>query len=462
MLKAAQLLLLCAWTVVLTPFLWAQEGQAPGAQDQAATPAEEKPASTSTLIPDTRHPSGVEELRAESPGGSRNYVIPSLRLSAFGDSNRTILTTGQQGVELTGSAVAGLDIHHFSRKNDFALNYQGGGVFYVRDSDLNAMMHQLAFSERYVGRRWGITLGDQFSYLPESAFGFGGFGPSFSLGGSAGGWAPPFNPGQSLYSGGGQRFVNAALSQVEYNASARTSFTFAGSYGVLRFKDPGFVESNSLFASTGYNHAITRRDTISLSYGFGAIRYLSPDVNLDNHFLSIGYSRHLTGKLAFTISGGPQLIIRRSPAFATETITDFFAHTTMDYKVGRTNLNWSYAHYTSNGSGVFLGATTDYVDGSLSHQLTRNWSWSVGPGYSRNAQLRAGSGSTNNSVFNSIYGQTSLNRNLGRYTDLSLSYNVYTQWFDSTGTAGTTHTSSYLRHFFGVSVTWHGSRIGLD
>jgi hypothetical protein len=109
-----------------------------------------------------------------------------------------------------------------------------------------------------------------------------------------------------------------------------------------------------------------------------------------------------------------------------------------------------------------LGAKTDRFDASFNRRITRNWGWSIGPGYSRNSRLGSGQGTATDSVFNSIYGRTGFHRSLGRYTDLSFSYNLNTQWSDTTGPGGTTISSSYLRHFFGVSVTWHGSRIGLD
>ena len=463
MLKATQLMLVCTWTLIFAPCQWAQqEEQAAPVQDQTPAAPAEEPAASTTLVPDTRPLSGAEVLRVETPGQARNYVVPSLRISAFGDTNRTILTTGQNGTEMTGSIVAGLDAHRVSRRSDFAMDYKGGGIFYARDTSLNAMMHDLSITERYTGRRWGLTLGDQFAYLPESSFGFGGYGPSVGWGGSTGGWTPSQVPGQSLFSGGGNRLYNAALAQIEYSASARSSFTFGGNYGLIRFLDPGFVDSNSLYANTGYNYKLNRRDTISVNYGFGAMRFIGPDLHLDNHVISISYAKRLTGRLAFSVSGGPQIVLRRTPLFGSIKNTDLFANATFSYSVGRTDLNWSYAHYTSNGSGVFLGARTDLFNGSFQRRLSRNWTWSIGPGYSRNSRLGSGQGTVVGSGFDSIYGQTSFQRNLGRYTDLSMSYNINTQWSSTTVAAGTARSNSYLRHYFGVSVTWHGSRIGLD
>jgi hypothetical protein len=215
-------------------------------------------------------------------------------------------------------------------------------------------------------------------------------------------------------------------------------------------------------ASAGYNYAASRRDTVSFGYGYGAIRFLGSDFHVDDHFVSLSYGRRVTGRLAFSISAGPQLVILQSPVQGKTTHASWSAHSSLDYSVGRTGLNWSYGHYTSSGSGLFFGAKTDNFSASVNHQLTRNWGWSVGPGYSRNARLAQGPVASPANTFNSVYGTTSLNRRLGRYTDFSFSYTLNEQWSDATNPTGINAGSTYLRHFFGVSVTWHSARIAMN
>lgn len=275
-------------------------------------------------------------------------------------------------------------------------------------------------------------------------------------------WNPSFLPDQSIYTAGGDRFFNASLAQIEYLASARSVLSFSGSFGLLRFREPGLVENNSLSLTAGYNYAVTRRDTFSVNYGFSALRFIGAESHLDNHMVSLAYGRRLTGKMSFSISGGPQFIIVRTPVAGNRTSTDLFARARVEYKLGRNRLNTSYTHYTSNGSGIFLGARTDRFDGSYSRRLTRNWSWSIGPGYSRNARLNNGQAITNDSVYNTMYGHTSIGRELGRYTSVAFTYSAYRQWSNSTDATGSVRSSSFLRHLFGASLTWHGSRLGLD
>jgi hypothetical protein len=471
--KLTRLLIGVGCMLWMVPALCAQQEETPLAAEEERTvesaggglqaPPEGTP---KALIPDTRPLSGVEDFEVETAGRSRNFVVPSLRLSAFGDSNRAILDSGERGIEMRGSIVGNLAVHRVSRRNDFALDYVGGGLINARNSDLNGMIHQMGFTESYVGRRWGITLGDHLSYLPESSFGFSGFGPSIGYGGGFGGglanWNPAFSGAQSLFTGRGNRLANSALAQLQYIASSRSSFTLSGSYGLLRFMESEGIESDFGMASAGYNYALSRRDTIAVSYGFAAFRFKGSDFHLDNHFVNLLYGRRLTGRMAFELSGGPQFTVSRSPLFGSENRVSWNAHSSLSYQLSRTSLHLSYSHYTSAGSGLLFGASTDRVRGSVGRQLTRHWYWSIGPGYSRNARLSQSPTVGTVSTYHSIYAMTGLHRELGRYTDLSLSYSSHNQWSDAINPSGINSGRSYLRHHFGVSLTWHTPRIAMN
>ena len=473
MLKNILAIAVC--TMLVAPSIMAQQEPTPApAEEQApsAVPAGGQPGpsdeSAGGLAPDTSRPlSGVEDYQVESPARARNFIVPSLRLSAFGDSNRTIVGTGTSGLELTGSIVGNIAAHRISRRNEFTLDYIGGGMIYARSSELNAMTHQLGFTETYTGRRWGLTIGDRMSYLPESAYGFGGFGPTTGFGGGFGGgmgnWNPAVSGGQNLFTGYGNRIANSAMTQLTYNASARSSLTFSGAYGLLRFLDSSEgIDSDFGTASAGYNYALNKRDTIAVSYGFGAYRYKGSDFQMDNHFVNLSYGRKLTGRLAFQLSGGPQFIITRDPSAGSQSRISWNARTSLNYRISGTSLGFYYSHYTSAGSGLHYGATTDRFYGSIGRQLTRHWYWSVGPGYSHNARLQQGPTVSSASSYNSVFASTGLHRGIGEYTDLSFSYSLHSQWSDAQNPNSINQGSSYLRHMFGVSLTFHTPRIAMN
>ncbi len=467
MLNATRLMLVCAWTLVFAPCQWAQhEEQAAPTQDQTPVAPAEEPQATSSLAPDTRPLSGMEELQVESPSRSRNFVLPSIRLTAYGDTNRTILSGGGRGTELSGGIIGGLAVHQVSRKNDFSFDYQGGGMLYSRNSDLNAMVHQLGFTETYQGRRAGIMIGNRLSYLPESAFGFGGFGSTPGLGGGYGGalgnWNPAFNANQTLYTGRGSRIANSSMVQFQYNASARSSLTLGANYGLFRFRNASLFESDFSQATVGYNYMVNRRDSVAVTYGLSLFNYKSIEYDMTAHFAQLAYSRRITGRVVFQLSAGPQFIFSRSGISGRENRAYWSAHTAIQYQQARTSFDLSYAHYTSSGSGLLLGSSTDQIRFGVRWRLTRNWSYSIAPGYTRNHRLRQGPTPTGASSYNSVYASTSLNRDLGRYMDLSFNYVMHEQWSNAVSPTGIDTGSTYLRHHFGVTLGWHGRRIGMD
>lgn len=436
-----------------------------------ATEAETRPDRIADApTPDTRPLSGAEDISVGLRHGARNYVLPSLQLNVYGDSNQVSAPGGTGDVEMRGSAVARLALQHVTRKTQLTLDYMGGGVFNSRDPDLNSTIHQFGITQSVRGRRWGLMLADRASYLPEASFGYSGFGGmggfSPGLGGSFGstlGNLNPVNtPNQSIFSGRGDRVSNTAVVQLEYTASARSGFTASGSYGILRFGESGFIESDQRVFSVGYNYMATRKDTIALRYGYSQFRFKGVSLGFDNHFAHLSYGRRITGRAAFELSGGPQVMIFRNSPTGSNRNYSWNGHTALHYRVSRADLGLSYGHFTSSGSGVLFGAETDQLQGSLGFRLTRNWSALLSPGYAHNSRLRettAGNFSVN---YDNVYAGFGLRRALGSYMDVSFNYNLQDQRVSVTGTPGTLSGSSYLRHMFGFGLSWHTRPIEID
>ena len=420
--------------------------------------------------PDTRPLSGAEEISPGLSHGARNYVLPSIQLNVYGDTNQATAAGGTSDMEIRGSAVVRIALKHVTRKSQLGLDYMGGGLFYSRDPDLNSTIHQFGITQSIHGRRWGLMLSDRASYLPESPFGFSGFGGlggfSPGLGGSFGSTLgnlnPAYTPNQSIFSGGGDRVSNTTVVQLEYTASARSGFTASGSYGILRFGEAGLIESDQRVYTVGYNYMATRKDTVALSYGYSQFRFKGVSLGFDNHFANLSYGRRITGRAAFELSGGPQVMIFRNSATSSNRSYSWNAHTALHYRVSRADLGLSYSHFTSGGSGVLFGAQTDQLQGSLGFRMTRRWSALVGPGYSRNTRLRqttAGNVSVN---YDNVYAGVGLRRALGQYMDVSFNYNLQDQRLSVTGAPGTLSGTSYLRHMFGFGLSWHTREIEID
>ena len=434
--------------------------------ETAQTPEESQPA---TVVGPSAPLTGVEGFTSGSPGQVRNYVQPSLQIFEMGDSNFS-LEPGGQGFETESTVLGRLTLQHVDKRNQVALDYLGGGTFFSHHSDLNYTMHQFGITETYQGRRWGLVLDDRATYLPESPFGYGGFGWGGSLGLGIGGalgsnLAPLnslFNPGQSLITGRGSQIMNAATAQVSYIAGPRSTFTLAGSYGLLHFRTPGSIDSRNAVFLAGYNRNFTARDTVSLSYGYTMFQFPDLHSSFATHLVQLSYGHRVTGRLAVAASGGAQLIAFPAKlAGSSTTAASWIANGSLNYNAARNSFALSYSRYTTNGGGVFIGAETQYLYFTWGRQLTRNWAGSIGPGYSRNQNFRQTTVGNGQFTYDSVYGMASLSRALGRYTTMFLGYDLQTQRFQAGGVGGNSQ-SSLLRHMVTLGFNWHPRQIVVE
>lgn len=435
----------------------------PPAETQGA--AAEAPANAP--VPDTRPPTGAEEIGVGLRHQGRNYIVPALQVFAYGDSNRTISTSGQPGTELAGTVVARLAVQHVTRTSQLTLDYMGGGLFYARESDLNSTLHQFGITQAFTGRRWALVLNDRAGYMPESSFGFGGFGSLGSgipggFGSSLGNLGPAFSSEATLVTGRGYRIDNTTTAEVQYVASPRSTFTATAAYGLLRFEEGGLVDSDHRIFAGGYNYNLTRRDTLGVTYGVSLFHFRGSNRGFDDHFVQLVYGRRITGRLAFELAGGPQLDIFKNSLTSSTRHYFWNLHSSLRYRWPRSDLEISYGRYTSSGSGLLYGAETDQVGVSASRRFTRNWSGSFSPGYARNTNLEQTTAAGTSVDFNSYYAGFGLQRALGRYADLSLNYTFQGQKTDSTDPLGAMINSTLTRHTFGLGFSWHGRQLAMD
>ena len=441
---------------------------APVSSGQAAQAPEEAP---SAQVASPSNPlTGVEGFTPGSAGQMRNYVLPSFQLFEMGDSN-FMLGSGPQGFETESTVVGRLALQRGGKRNQLTLDYSGGGTFYTHHSDLDYTMHQFGMTASLQGRRWGLVLDDRAAYLPETPFGYGGFGWGGSLGLGLGGaygsnlsnLNPVFNPSQSLITGRGARIMNTATAEVSYSSSPRSTFTFSGSYGLLHFRTPGSIDSRNAVFVVGYDRKLTARDTIGISYGYNRFDFQNNNTSFATHFTQLSYGHRITGRLALAAGGGAQLsAFPAGLAGSSTTAVSWVANASLNYSVSRNAFALSYSRNTTNGGGVFIGAETQYLTFSWSRQLTRNWSGSLAPGYARNQNLQQTTAGRGQFTYDSVYGNANLSRALGRYTTMFLGYNLQTQRFQTAPCVAGDCRTSLLRHVVTCGFDWHPRQIMVE
>ncbi len=125
----------------------------------------------------------------------------------------------------------------------------------------------------------------------------------------------------------------------------------------------------------------------------------------------------------------------------------------MSYLVPKGSVSANYFHGVTNGSGVFLGATTDQVSGSATRRVSRVWSGEVHGGYARNRNAEAAQGS-GNTTFDSFFAGVSAARPLGRNAMFNVGYTAYVERTELSGCTGSC-SSSFTTNQISVGVSWH-------
>ena len=186
----------------------------------------------------------------------------------FGPTNWTSYT----------SIAGGIDLHKVSGRSDLTLSYLGGGTFSNDGTLGNTVTQELIFSEKLTKGRFKVSFLDSMDYLPETGFGYGGLG-GLGIGGfgvaasGALGLQPGLNAESTILSASGQQIDNSFITEVDVNLTPRSSITMLGGYSLLRFLDNSLLDVNNYFGQLGYNHQLTRTDSIALLYRYSQYSY---------------------------------------------------------------------------------------------------------------------------------------------------------------------------------------------
>lgn len=416
--------------------------------------------SAPSLQSDMRPLTGVQNPTLGSPEIRHSYWVPGIQYSNIVSSTALNQTTAS-GWNSTNYLTGNVSLLEAWSRSQLFLNYTGGGFFSTDSSQGNGYFHQLGLSQNFDWRRWQVAFLDQFSYLPETPFGFGG-GTGISLPGVGGSLGPPlpglmgnFQPNQTILTLFGTRYSNSITTQAVYQLSPRGSINVAGSYGILRFLEAGNIESDDYIANIGYNYALGKKDTLGVLYRFSAFRYIGDPQALDDHVVQLSYGRKITGRLALQMSGGFENTNFRVPiGNATNSIGES-VNASLKYAIAQSNLALTYIRGVTNGSGVQLGSSTDQIQATMDRRLSREWQGTFHFGYARNSSLGSPTAGQSSQAFNSYYIGGGLNRPLGRDAGLSLAYTVQIQNSNLAVCATGTCNTNYTQHKITLGFSWH-------
>jgi len=264
--------------------------------------SESQPARDLQPIAVYRPLAGIQDQTIGEYPWARNYLVPSVAVNEVVDTNGLSQLGGtQNGLASVTYLLGGLTLDRESSGSNSYINYYGGRSFSPEGGALDSTVQELGASQLFRWSRSRLLFADQFTYLPESPFGFAGgedigaLGLGGELGASFSVLQEAFLPNQSILTGAGTRISNTVAAQYDYQTSARSSITLAGGYGLLDFQDSGFINNWNVFFVGGYNHQISPRDTVAVLYRYQALRFTGLSESINDNLVQMAYSRNITG-----------------------------------------------------------------------------------------------------------------------------------------------------------------------
>src|SRR6266446_5709911 len=414
---------------------------------------------TQKMQPDNGPLSGVQNPTLGTTEMRHSYWVPGIEYSNNARSN-SLSAAADTSWNTTSYLSGNVSLLEAWSHSLLSANYSGGGFFSTDAVQGNGQYHQLATAYEIEQRRWQMLFVDQFSYLPQSSFGFGGTS-GLSSPGIAGTLAVPlpglqssYVPGQYFLGAAGGRYSNASAAQLTLRLSRRGSVTLAGVHGLLRFVQSGNVSSDTEIFNVGYNYALTRKDSIGLVYRFSAYHYPGDPQALGDHAVLVMYGRKITGRLGLRLGGGPDVTTFRVPMPTSTQSVSGTATSALSYAFRQSSVTLSYTYGVSSGGGVFSGASSNLLGAAWNRRLSRVWDTSLNFQYARSGQIVTSTGQASPSYDSWLVG-AGLNRPLGRSANLSLGYQAQIQSANSALCLSTSCNTNGTSHEIFLSFQWH-------
>ena len=450
---------------------WGQNGaspQEPGATPDSSQPQQPVPAygpDNNPAPPVSENPpiSGLDTPNLVPHAAPLSYLQPGAHATEAIDSN-IANGLGGSSARSVSTAEGTLKLQRLWRNYDLSLDYLGGvGYYNARGVGLR-QVEELALDQRVTWKRGQLAIRDSFSYQPE-----GTFGSSYGSGGSLGGGTVFFG-GSSLGSlGQVPRILNVTLVDVTETLTPKSSITLTGAYAFAHFleNDPAtgnsFIGNGEVSGEVGYDRLLGPHDQGALIYGYQGFNF-STGVTLHTHIIQVMWGHRISGRMDFRIGAGPQFVETNhllTPVGPTQVINSTCVvansqrglevacpennlrisaagRASLLYRFPKVNLDLSYEHFTTSGSGLFAGAESDIAVLSANRALGRKWELHTDLGYSRNSRLLpslCATGKNCSGVSANVYeygfAGASVNRRLGRNFRTFIRYQFNDLFFDS-------------------------------
>ncbi len=381
---------------------------------------------------------------AAPSGGGATAASDFLTYSLTASNSVIIGYSGNNGpsdsVNISGNAgyVSGSERHPLS------FVYSGGYLF-GNNGQPSTSFQNFGVSQVLNTRNWNFVISDVVSYLPATPryglAGIPGVGDTGSLPIATG-----QQPGEALLTNYGQRITNTASGSANYRITARTSInTFAGYTNQHFFSNLG-INNNLFNGGAQLTHNLSAATLVGGGYTYTHSTFPGlGDLSFTSNSIVAIFQHTFTPRLSLQSSAGPQWT-SGSNATIFPTRVGLSANLGLTYVAGRNNYSLNYGRGTSTGSGVLLGAVTDYVSFAGQRKFSDRWTGGIFASYGHAQSLSNDPAlyTRTNSYTTGLQATRRLGERFSAYGSYALQYQALGQSIATTNAfSGTAHVISF-------------------
>ncbi len=261
------------------------------------------------------------------------------------------------------------------------LTYSPGFTFYQRFSRLDAADQNVGINVGYrLSQHVSVNFADTFQ-KSSSVFNQPDFTSANPVSGS------PEPPTQAVIAPLAEQLTNTASTGLTYQYAANSMVGVSGRFSDLHFPNseevPGLYDSSSVGGSAFYDHRLSRKQHLGVSYQYSRIlAYPSgAQSQTETHSIYLSYTFYVMPRLSISVSGGPQYSsVAQSPQPAFTSWTPAVT-ASMGWQGHRASFAASYSRMVTAGGGLVGAFHSNTANASAHWQIARTWSVGSGASY---------------------------------------------------------------------------------
>lgn len=324
------------------------------------------------------------------PYADVSYVFDAGLTPVSVNSTNTLNTAGDQNGVTAGFGLIGTKRWHFDQ---LSLEYRGNYTYYTPSAYFNGTSQYFGLDYTHIfNPRWVINLREHAGITPYS------YGQTAYL--SLSNTDLTGVPTNELFDN--RTMFSQTSVDVTYQRTRRLSFSFGGDGYLIRRRSRALSGLNGGTGRVDAAYRVTRRQTVSASYGYAYYGYQRVFGNADAQNFALGYSAALTRGWSLALDAGAYrsrtLGVVRVPIDPAIALIVGYGYTNivinpvtyapmlegrLSRKFERASLSFLGSQTTSPGNGVYLLSKSKNASVNYSYVALKNYTFSFFGGYSR-------------------------------------------------------------------------------